>query len=273
MIVDLTDQVVSAPLLQSDLLSQVPGVVHGITSRVPGMGLADGNVAYSPPRDQEDAWAMRVAWCATVGLDPDSIVTAGQVHGSVAQVVQDEHRGIGARPGSGRVALCDTLVTRHAGPVLLTLHADCLPIILVDPDLPAVASVHAGWRGTVANAAGAAVRTMSKEFGSDPARILAFLGPSICQQCYEVGEDVASAWRSQSGAWADEALDQSRTRRFILISKLRIASNSYSPVSLNRGSRCRPCAQSASTISGFPIAARARLRADSGRSWQSRQPE
>lgn len=196
-----------AAVLQSELLAQIPGVVHGITSRVAGMGLAHGNIAYSPPRDQQDAWTMRTAWCASMGLDPESIVTAGQVHGSDATIVEQSDRGTGARPGSGRVALCDALLTRCAGPVLLTLHADCLPVILVDPTLPAVASVHAGWRGTVLDVAGVAVRTMAAEFGSDPTSILAFLGPSICQRCYEVGEEVASEWRSLAGTQAEVALD------------------------------------------------------------------
>lgn len=204
----------SAPvvLLQSELLARVSRVVHGITSRVTGMGLADGNVAYSPPRDQDDAWAMRTAWCATVGIDPESIVTAGQVHGSATCIVTMDDLGTGARPGSGRVALCDALLTSSPGPVLLTLHADCLPLILVDPDLPAVASVHAGWRGTVAGVTGAAVHAMATEFGSDPNRILAFLGPSICQRCYEVGDEVAAAWRELAGDEADRALARSGNR-------------------------------------------------------------
>jgi YfiH family protein len=104
------------------------------------------------------------------------------------------------------VALCDALIARSAGPVLLTLHADCLPIILVDPGLPAIASVHAGWRGTVADVAGAAVRAMAANFGSDPARILAFLGPSICRRCYEVGAEVATGWTSLAGDRAERAL-------------------------------------------------------------------
>jgi YfiH family protein len=176
------------------------------------MGRADGNVAYSAPRDQEDAWSMRTAWCARLGLDPESIVTSGQVHGAAVHVVTLDDRGTGARPGSGRVALCDALMTRSAGPVLLTLHADCLPIFLVDPDLPAVASVHAGWRGTVAGVAASTVRAMTAEFGSDPARIIAFLGPSICQHCYEVGDEVAAAWRSLAGADADPAIATYGTR-------------------------------------------------------------
>jgi YfiH family protein len=207
MLFEASAPTVPTAIVQSDLLMQVPGVVHGITSRVASMGLAHGNVAYSPPRDQDDAWTMRAEWCARLGLDAEAIVTAGQVHGAATAVVERDHRGVGARPGSGRIALCDALLTRSDGPVLMTLHADCLPIILVDPESPAVACVHAGWRGTVADVAGSAVGTMAAEFGSDPARILAFLGPSICRRCYEVGDDVAAAWRSLAGVLAERALD------------------------------------------------------------------
>jgi len=163
------------------------------------MGKAHGNVAFSPPRDQTDAWEMRRDWCADLDLDPEAIVTAGQVHGATTLIADEASKGLGARPGSGRLGLGDALLTRDVGPVLLSLHADCLPILLVDPDLPAVAAVHAGWRGTVANVSGAAVSRMKESFGSDPARMLAFLGPAICRLCYEVGTDVTDAWAAIAG--------------------------------------------------------------------------
>ncbi len=186
-------------VVQSERLLAVPGLRHGISSRVAGMGNAHGNVAFSPPRDQPDAWAMRIIWCAEVGLDPEAIVSAGQVHGATTLIADRTTLGLGARPGSGRLGLGDALVTRDVGPVLLTLHADCLPILIVDPDLPAVAAVHAGWRGTVANVSGATVSRMTKSFGSDPARLLAFLGPAICRECYEVGADVTDDWAAIAG--------------------------------------------------------------------------
>jgi polyphenol oxidase len=244
MLLDPLAQSAPVAILKSELLSQVPGVVHGITSRVGGMGLAHGNVAYSPPRDQQDAWSMRGAWCASLGLDPESIVTAGQVHGAAATVVEPEQSGIGARPGTGRVALCDALLTRYAGPVLLTLHADCLPIILVDPDLPAVASVHAGWRGTVVDVAGSAVRTMSAEFGSDPTRMMAFLGPSICQKCYEVGEEVAIAWGSIAGERTELALDTSASRYHFDLkeaNRLQLLLAGLSPAHIDTSPICTKC--------------------------------
>lgn len=193
-------------VVQSERLLAVPGVRHGISSRVAGMGKAHGNVAFSPPRDQPDAWVMRMEWCAELGLDPEAIVTAGQVHAATMLIAERTSSGLGARPGSGRLGLGDALLTRDVGPVLLTLHADCLPILLVDPDLPAVAAVHAGWRGTVANISSAVVSRMTESFGSDPGRLLAFLGPAICRECYEVGADVTEAWAAVAGNDANVAI-------------------------------------------------------------------
>jgi YfiH family protein len=184
----------SSFVTRSALLSSVQGVRHGLTGRVPRLGLADGNVAYSAPRDQIDAWEMRRAWCAAIGVDPERLATLGQVHGSDVHVATAEHAGRGARPGSGRVGLGDALLTADPGVALMTLHADCVPIFLVDPDRPAIATVHAGWRGTVADVAGESVRAMAQAFGTRPSRLLAYLGPAIGPCCYVVGDDVAAAW-------------------------------------------------------------------------------
>lgn len=200
-------QVATAPrLLQSSLLLQVPRIRHGLTSRVVGLGGADGNVAYSPPRDASDAWEMRRLFCEALGLDPERIVTVGQVHGATVIAAGENNCGLGARPGSGRAGLGDALITADPGPVLLTLHADCLPILLVDPYLPAVATAHAGWRGTAADVVGATVRAMSDSFGSDPSELLAFLGPSIGRCCYQVGDEVIEAWCATAGDTASEAI-------------------------------------------------------------------
>lgn len=69
--------------------------------------------------------------------------------------------------------------------------ADCVPVILVDPVAGVVAAVHAGWRGAVGGVVRNGVRRI-KELGADPARTLAYIGPSICVDCFEVGEEVAA---------------------------------------------------------------------------------
>ncbi len=200
------------PVLRSQLLAQVLGIAHGITSRVPGLDRADGNVGYGAPRDREDAWEMRRRWCAAMGLDATRIATAVQIHGANVLRLGRRDAGRGALPGSDRVGLSDGLITDEPGVVLMTLHADCLPILMVDPRRPALAAVHAGWRGTVADVAGAAVAGLVDAFESRPADLLAFIGPGIGLCCYDVGADVIAAWRERAGSEAALALGEQMGR-------------------------------------------------------------
>lgn len=194
---DVSGMTVPAPL-RSALLNDIPGVAHGLTYRVPGLGKSEGNVGYGTPRHKDDAWTMRQLWCHRIGVDPNRIVTMGQAHGRDVVRVFSEHAGRGATPNSTHAGFADALITDDPDLVLMTLHADCLPILLVDLDRPAVAAVHAGWRGTVVDVAGAAVHAMREAFGSDPSRILAYLGPAIGGCCNEVGDEVIAAWREQA---------------------------------------------------------------------------
>lgn len=191
--------------VQSDLLRRIPWVRHGLTYRVAGLGKADGNIGLGSPRDQEDAWAMRKLWCAGMGIDAEQIVTMGQVHGNGVIRVRVTDAGKGARDRGTHVGLGDALITNESGVVLLTLHADCQPILIVDPVNRAVAAVHAGWRGTVADVGGATVAAMMREFGSNPAELLAFLGPAIGPDANEVGDEVIEAWLDQVRDLGNEA--------------------------------------------------------------------
>lgn len=200
-ITPVIDPVTSRPApvpLQSDLLLGIEDIAHGLTYRVPGMGLAEGNVGFGAPRDKADAWAMRQLWCRAIGVDPERIVTMGQVHGNAVIRVTADDAGRGATPLSAHMGFADALITDAPDVVLTTLHADCLSILMVDPDRRAVAAVHAGWRGTVADVAGAAIQAMRSAYGTDPATIRAFLGPAIGVCCNEVGDEVISAWREQA---------------------------------------------------------------------------
>ncbi len=78
--------------------------------------------------------------------------------------------------------------------------ADCVPILLADPETGAVAAVHAGWRGTIARAAGEGVRALAREVGAPASRLLASIGPAIGPCCYEVSPDLAARFRDELGA-------------------------------------------------------------------------
>jgi polyphenol oxidase len=185
---------------RSELLGSVPGVAHGVSHRVAGLGKADGNIGLGSPRDKADAWEMRKLWAEAIGVDPDTIVTGGQVHGTGILRITATDAGKGSREGIPQVAIGDGMITDAPGVTLLTLHADCQPILLVDPDRPAVAAVHAGWRGTVANIAGVAVAAMRDAYGSRPERLLAWLGPALGPCCHETGPEVTAAWRETAAS-------------------------------------------------------------------------
>lgn len=195
--------------LQSAAIGRLPFVRHGITGRVAGLGAADGNISYSEPRDPADAWKMRQLWCDRMGIDPTTLVTAHQVHGNAVGVVPKSKAGTGSAPGSGLFGKFDSLITNDPGVAVVMTHADCLAVILCDPQTRAVGVVHAGWRGTVSDVTGAAVRTMVDQLGSGPEQILAFIGPGICADCYSVGDEVIDGWRAGMPRDGDSAISRS----------------------------------------------------------------
>ncbi len=85
----------------------------------------------------------------------------------------------------------DALITDSPGIALFATYADCYPIVLWDPTHRAAALAHAGWRGTEAGVATAALKAMEREFATDPEDVQAAIGPGICGRCYEVGDEVA----------------------------------------------------------------------------------
>ncbi len=129
-----------------------------------------------------------------------------QVHSSHSFVVIRDGRGQVSYQGPGAEAPAsppiespagDGLITADKG-ILLTIRiADCLPVLMVDPRLRIVAAVHSGWRGALARVIEKAVGDMRRAFGSNPADVIAALGPSIRACCYDVGEEVVEAFHAK----------------------------------------------------------------------------
>lgn len=84
----------------------------------------------------------------------------------------------------------DALVTALPGVALAIHTADCVPIVLADPEAGVIGAAHSGWRGTVGNIAAKTVEAMTR-LGAKPGRVVAAMGPCICADCFEVGEEVA----------------------------------------------------------------------------------
>jgi len=116
-----------------------------------------------------------------IGLSEDRLVWMGQVHGPDAIVVDG--------PRESSVPDTDALVTAVPGLALVVLTADCVPVLLADPDANVVAAVHAGRRGARAGVVLAALEAMTGR-GARLDRVEALLGPAVCGQCYEVPPDM-----------------------------------------------------------------------------------
>lgn len=95
------------------------------------------------------------------------------------------------QPWGGARPEADAACTNRPRVLVGVRTADCLPVLLVDPRVRAVAAVHAGWRGVVAGALTNALRTMVSEYGCEAMDIEAAIGPGIGACCFEVGEEVA----------------------------------------------------------------------------------
>jgi len=127
-----------------------------------------------------------------IGTLRGRLTTAEQVHGINAARVSAGDAGSGAYVGSGRgaIAATDALLTTERGVPLLMMFADCVPVVLVRPSVPAVAVVHAGWRGAAAGVIESAARELRALPGPDD--LAAYIGPHIGPCCYEVGPECVS---------------------------------------------------------------------------------
>ncbi len=162
---------------------------HAIFSRQGGISPAPFdslNLSVSVPDDNENVYANRRRAYGIFGRDTDTVVHAHLVHGNVVAQVTQANNGTW-------IPHTDGIITNESGCALTMNYADCTPIFLYDPEHHAIGLGHAGWQGTVKDLPGAMVRAMIQAFGSEPARLIAGIGPCIGPCCYEVGEQVITA--------------------------------------------------------------------------------
>ena len=185
-----------------DLLDDA-GLTHAVMTRVGGVSPAPwstlnlgGTVGDDPQRVKQN----RLRSIRAVGRAAESVYDSWLVHGS------DVACASSPRTPDQIPLKADVILTDRPDVTLFMRFADCVPILLYDPRRRVVGLVHAGWQGTVRFTALAAVQAMQSEYGSQPANILAGIGPSIGVDHYEIGEDVAVQVRQTFGQDASALL-------------------------------------------------------------------
>jgi YfiH family protein len=165
---------------------------HGITTRFGGVSagpLASLNMGRRAVDSAENIIENHRRVAETLGVSPGSFVYSDQVHGARIREVNRENL---AEP----ILETDGLMTDIPGVTLVTLYADCMPIMIYDSEHRAIGMAHAGWRGTAQEIGPKLVRAMADRYGSRPETLLAALGPAIGTCCFEVGDEVVSAFEA-----------------------------------------------------------------------------
>jgi len=178
------------PYLVSPLLDQ-PGVAHGFFSRDGGVSkppYASLNTGPGSDDRPEDIAENRRRCAVTLGVAPDRLMTAYQVHSPEVRVVD--------APWENGPEKVDALVTKTPGLALGALAADCMPFLFADTKAGIVAAAHAGWRGALAGVLENTVAAMVK-LGAKPETIVAAVGPCLRQPSFEVGLDLLETFTAK----------------------------------------------------------------------------
>jgi YfiH family protein len=198
-------KVAGLQVLQLAPFAKLPWLVHGFSTRHGGVSALDGqkllNLSFMEWDAKENVLENRKRLQLAVDGKDLRLVVMKQIHSDVVHPFT-------ATPA--QACKGDASFTNKEGLLLGTQTADCVPILLVDPQKRVVAAVHAGWKGTLARIAQKTVGRMQMDCGSKPAEMLAAIGPCIGPCCYEVGAEFVTKFAAQF-ADADEYFDEART--------------------------------------------------------------
>lgn len=175
------------------------GVAAGFSGRSGGVSAPPfdtKNLGFHVADEAGDVLENRRRVAEEIGIPLERFVFAEQVHGNAVAAVSEADAGRGAWEQSQAIAGVDALVTAERRLVLAVQVADCVPVLLADPEAGVVGAAHAGWRGAVSGVVPRAVERMVS-LGARPDRMRAAFGPSVRGCCYEVDTPVIRAVRAE----------------------------------------------------------------------------
>lgn len=183
-------------------LEQSGMVAHAFSTRMGGVSkgpFSTMNFSFTRGDDPEDVRENYRRMAEALGVDQNRMVLTWQTHTTNVRTVTEKDYGKGV--------VCDRdyrdvdgLITNIPGVTLVTFFADCVPLYFLDTKRKAIGLSHSGWRGTVNRMGQMTLQAMHREFGTEPKDVTACIGPSICQDCYEVGAEVIEQFRENFSA-------------------------------------------------------------------------
>lgn len=188
--------------LTNPALAQFPWLTEGFSTRIGGVSdgfLSSMNLSFSRGDKEENVRENFERIATAIGFQTENLVFTHQTHTTNVRVVTEKDRGMGFNREL-EYSEVDGLITNVPNLILATFYADCVPLYFVDPVKKAIGLSHSGWRGTVGKMGCVTVTKMKETYGCDPKEIIGVVGPSICQECYEVSEDVIEEFKENFDA-------------------------------------------------------------------------
>lgn len=183
---------------ESPQLASIPQIKHAFFTRYGGVSSGDFeslNLRLSCDDDKNKVLENFSIAASFVGGSSEKIARTYQRHTDNIMSVTEGH-GPESVPDPEGV---DAIMTDRRDVVLTVFYADCQPILLYDRKQSIIAAIHAGWRGIIKELPHKTLEKMREVYGTDPADIIAAIGPSICRGCFETDDDVPEATLSVYG--------------------------------------------------------------------------
>ena len=189
------------PYISFNALEQTGMVVNAFSTRQGGVSvgcLESMNLGFNRGDLDENVLKNHKIFAKAVGFPYENIVTTNQTHTTNVRVVTKEDCGKGIAKDRDYSDV-DGLITNIPGIVLATYYADCVPLYILDPVNKAIGLSHSGWKGTVNRIGENTLKLMNENYGTNPKDVICCIGPSICQDCYEISEEVANEFINEFG--------------------------------------------------------------------------
>lgn len=180
------------PVIKFDKLEDTGMVSHGFSTKKGGVseGIFESmNLGLTRGDDIKKVHENYRIIAEKLNMPYEKMVLSDQTHTTNVRKVTLEDTGKGLIKPKDYKDI-DGLMTNEKNLPLVTFYADCVPLFFLDKVNKVIALSHSGWRGTVGKMGMKTVEAMKNEYGCRPEDIIACIGPSICQECYEVSEDV-----------------------------------------------------------------------------------
>ncbi|MBQ8663412.1 MAG: peptidoglycan editing factor PgeF [Eubacterium sp.] len=206
------------PLLHFENIEQTGMVKHCFTTRMGGVSkehCASLNLSFTRGDDEAAVRENYRRLAEVLDAEVNQFVFTDQTHTTNVRVVTEADAGKGIIVPKDYTDV-DGLITNVPGLVLSTFFADCVPLYFVDPVHRAIGMSHSGWRGTVGRMGATTLEAMHVTYGTNPADVICAIGPSICQDCYEVSADVAEAFAAEFPEHIEEILEPKPLEKFQL---------------------------------------------------------